>query len=229
MFSATGGPGDGIHVAALAASRAVCGCVRVCVSVCRCACVCVCVSVCLRVVVCARFCVYACVLVSSCACACALRVCVCVCVSVCLCVSVSVCLCVRVFVRACVCVCASSHRCAWWCAWLPLGGRAANLTLRSGLRVDMSPSCLVALGEGKRPKRAREHGAFPCAAAAAFASWSPGWPEARARVRSSAAAVFVRACVCVCASSHQCAWWCAWLPLAGRPGCKFDPSVRFAR
>ena len=99
MFSATGGPGDGIHVAALAASRAVCGCVRVCVSVCRCACVCVCVSVCLRVVVCARFCVYACVLVSSCACACALRVCVCVCV----CVRVSVCVCVRVSVCPCVC------------------------------------------------------------------------------------------------------------------------------
>ena len=208
-------------------------CVGVSASVCLCAGVpvYVCVSLCVCVWLCVRAFVF--MLVCLCLrvlvlvlCVC---VCVCVCVSVCLCVSVSVCLCVRVFVRACVCVCASSHRCAWWCAWLPLGGRAANLTLRSGLRVDMSPSCLVALGEGKRPKRAREHGAFPCAAAAAFASWSPGWPEARARVRSSAAAVFVRACVCVCASSHQCAWWCAWLPLAGRPGCKFDPSVGFAR
>ena len=165
-------------------------CVGVSASVCLCAGVpvYVCVSLC----VCVWLCVRAFVFMLVCLClrvlVLVLCVCVCVCVSVCLCVSVSVCLCVRVFVRACVCVCASSHRCAWWCAWLPLGGRAANLTLRSGLRVDMSPSCLVALGEGKRPKRAREHGAFPCAAAAAFASWSPGWPEARARVRSSAAA-----------------------------------------
>ena len=35
----------------------------------------------------------------------------------------------------------------------------------------------------------REHGVFPCSAAAAVASWSPGWPGARARVRPSAAVI----------------------------------------
>ena len=76
--------------------------------------------------------------------------------------------------------------------WLTESSHAARLSEKATAGPPSSGKsnvCQPTLCASHPRRFPREHGAFPCAAAAAVTSWSPGWPGARARVRPSAAVI----------------------------------------